>query len=58
MGIGLGSVSDEGLMRRLKGLVKAAVPAGFQLATKPVTLSRVTEVWEADDSATRTVFTV
>ncbi|QEW32184.1 zinc-binding alcohol dehydrogenase family protein [Erwinia billingiae] len=58
MGSGLGSVSDRGLLRTLKGLLKAAVPAGFQLATHPVTLSRVSEVWEADDSVSRTVFTL
>ncbi|KGT91665.1 alcohol dehydrogenase [Erwinia typographi] len=58
MGSGLGSVTTDGLLKTLKGLLNATASAGFTLATHEVPLSQVTEVWQQNDSASRTVFTL
>ena len=58
MGSGLGSVSIEGFIRSIEGLLQAAVPAGFKIAVQSVPLSEVEQAWSQDDSARRTVFTL
>ncbi len=58
MGSGLGSVSVEGLVRSIDGLLPAAAPAGFEIAVRSVPLAEVAQAWSVDDSARRTVFTL
>lgn len=58
MGSGIGSVSLEGFMRSIGGLLQAAAPAGFKIVHKTVPLSGVEAAWPNDDSARRTVFTM
>lgn len=58
MGSGLGSVPRERFIRSIDGLLRAAKPGGFQIATKAVPLSEVEKAWPQDDSTRRTVFTV
>lgn len=58
MGSGLGSVPRERFIRSIDGLLWAAKPGGFQIATKAVPLSEVEQAWPQDDSTRRTVFTV
>jgi NADPH:quinone reductase-like Zn-dependent oxidoreductase len=58
MGCGIGSVALDRLFDAISGLMHAAVPAGFQIATTPVPLSEVERAWPNDDSTRRTVLTV
>ena len=58
MGSGIGSIPLDRLMAATSGLLHATVPAGFQIAAKPVPLSDVERAWPDDDSTRRTVFTV
>jgi NADPH:quinone reductase-like Zn-dependent oxidoreductase len=57
MGSGIGSVPFDRFVDAIDGVLRAAVPAGFKIATTPVPLSEVDEAWLRDDSASRTVFT-
>jgi hypothetical protein len=47
----------ERLLKSIGELLRATVPAGFQIATTPVPLSEVDRAWPGDDSTRRTVFT-
>jgi hypothetical protein len=58
MGSGLGSVSIEGSLRSVAGLLSAAVTAGFKIAVKSAPLAEVEQEWAAGDSSRRTVFTL
>ncbi len=58
MGSGIGSIPLDRFVRAIDGLLHAAVPGGFRIATKPVPLAAVAEAWPADDSTNRTVFTM
>lgn len=58
VGSGLGSVPVERLVPEIRELMRAVVPAGLRIATKPVPLSAVGEAWPQDDSRRRTVFTM
>ena len=56
MGSGIGSIPFDRFVHAIDGVLKAAVPAGFKIATTPVPLAEVGEAWPRDDSARRTVF--
>ncbi|BCW88552.1 L-threonine 3-dehydrogenase [Alphaproteobacteria bacterium SO-S41] len=58
MGSGIGSVPLARLFSAIAGLMKTAIPAGFQIATRPVPLSDVERAWSDDDGTRRTVFTI
>jgi NADPH:quinone reductase-like Zn-dependent oxidoreductase len=58
MGSGIGSVSLDGLIKAIGGVLGAAVSGGFKIAVNPVPLSEVEQQWAVTDSARRTVFTV
>ena len=58
MGSGVGSIPFDRFVHAIDGVLKAALPAGFKIATTPVPLSEVDEAWPRDDSARRTVFTI
>jgi NADPH:quinone reductase-like Zn-dependent oxidoreductase len=58
MGSGVGSIPFDRFVHAIDGVLKAALPAGFRIATTPVPLSEVDEAWPRDDSARRTVFTI
>jgi len=58
MGSGIGSIPFDRFVHAIDGVLKAALPAGFRIATTPVPLSEVDEAWPRDDSARRTVFTI
>jgi NADPH:quinone reductase-like Zn-dependent oxidoreductase len=58
MGSGVGSIAFDRIVQAIDGLLKATVPGGFKIATKPVPLSYVEKAWPEDDSAWRTVFIV
>jgi len=45
-------------LEAIGGVLQAAIPGGFQIATKTVPLAEVERVWSNDDSARRTVFRV
>jgi NADPH:quinone reductase-like Zn-dependent oxidoreductase len=57
MGSGIGSIPFHRFVDAIGGLLRAAAPGGFQIATKAVALSEVEEAWPRDDSKRRTVFT-
>jgi hypothetical protein len=58
IGSGIGSVARERFIDAVAGLLQAAVPAGFKIATHPAPLTQVEEVWSQTDSTRRTVLTV
>jgi NADPH:quinone reductase-like Zn-dependent oxidoreductase len=58
MGSGIGSIPLDRMLDAIGGLLRAAVPAGFEIAAKRVPLSAVEEAWSNDDSTRRTVFTM
>src|SRR5580692_989689 len=58
MGSGIGSIPFDRFLRAIDGLFRATVPAGFKIATNPVSLSDVEQAWTRDDSAGRTVLTI
>jgi NADPH:quinone reductase-like Zn-dependent oxidoreductase len=58
MGSGIGSVSRERYISIIRDLLRAAVPAGLEIATRPVPLSEVEDAWSSIDNARRTVLTV
>ena len=57
MGSGIGSVGVDRFLDVIGQLLRAARPAGFQIAATPVPLSDVERAWLNDDSTRRTVFT-
>jgi NADPH:quinone reductase-like Zn-dependent oxidoreductase len=58
MGSGLGSIPFDRLVVCIGALLQAAAPAGFKIATTPVSLAEVEQAWTKDDSKRRTVFTL
>lgn len=58
MGSGIGSVPFGHLIDAVDGVLRAAVPGAFTIATHPVPLSVVEQAWSRDDRAGRTVFTL
>jgi NADPH:quinone reductase-like Zn-dependent oxidoreductase len=58
MGSGLGSVAPDRMIRCIRDLLHAVVPAGLRIAMTPVPLVDVEAAWPRDDSRRRTVFTV
>ena len=58
MGSGIGSIPLDRFVNAIGGLLRATVPAGFEIAANPVPLSEVEQAWPRDDSARRTVFTI
>jgi NADPH:quinone reductase-like Zn-dependent oxidoreductase len=57
MGSGFKSVRASGLLRAVKNIFEAAIPARLQIATKTVPLSEVEEYWSAAGKP-RVVFTL
>src|ERR1700678_866009 len=57
MGSGIGSVSRERFVSAADGLLRAAGPAGFKIATRSVPLSQVEDVWSKTDETRRIVLT-
>jgi hypothetical protein len=57
IGSGLGSVSNEALVRNIGELMKAIVPGGLRVQTDPVPLGRVESAWNGKTSD-RVVFTM
>lgn len=58
MGSGIGSISLDRLVNAIDGVLKAAVPGDFQIATSPVPLAELEEAWSMENSTRRTVFTI
>jgi NADPH:quinone reductase-like Zn-dependent oxidoreductase len=56
MGSGIGSVPVERLVKSIEELMRAAVPAGFEIAMKACPLSEVETVWGAAGNIPRIVF--
>lgn len=58
MGSGIGSIPLDRFIACAGELLRAAVPAGLEIATTPVALAEVEQAWARDDSTRRTVFTL
>src|ERR1700683_3477938 len=58
MGSGINSISRERFVEAIGGVLQAAIPGGFQIATKTVPLSEVERAWSGDASTRRTVLHV
>jgi NADPH:quinone reductase-like Zn-dependent oxidoreductase len=58
MGSGIGSVSRERFVEAVSGLLQAAVPAGFSVATRSMPISQVEQAWPESDGIRRVVLTV
>ena len=58
MGSGINSIPRQRLVEAVDGVLQAATPGGFQIATKVAALSDVERVWSTDDGTRRTVFRV
>jgi NADPH:quinone reductase-like Zn-dependent oxidoreductase len=58
MGSGIGSIPFDRFVHAIDGVLRAAGPAGFKIATTPAPLADVEAAWPRDDSARRTVFTI
>ena len=57
MGSGINSIPLLRLVKAVEELLAAAVPGGFEIATKAVSLAEAASHWSDLDSAARTVFT-
>jgi NADPH:quinone reductase-like Zn-dependent oxidoreductase len=57
MGSGLGSIPMPRIFDAIEQLLKATIPGGFKIATRPLPLSQVADHWLGDESSARTVFT-
>ncbi len=55
-GSGIGSIPLEGLIRAIRGLMQAVVPANLQIKTQTAPLADVEKVWPTDRGVPRTVF--
>lgn len=58
MGSGIGSVPFGRMVECIGELLRAAVPAGFEVEVTPTPLAEFERAWASDDSTRRTVFTV
>jgi NADPH:quinone reductase-like Zn-dependent oxidoreductase len=57
MGSGIGSIKFDRLVAAVDGVLRAAIPGGFRIATRTVPLSQVEQAWRDKDGAGRIVFT-
>jgi NADPH:quinone reductase-like Zn-dependent oxidoreductase len=57
-GSGMGSIAPRRFVQAIDGVLRAAIPGGFQIMSKAVALSDVEQAWPADDSKRRTVLTI
>jgi len=58
MGSGIGSIPLDRFIACAGEMLHAVVPAGLQIASRPVPLADVEQAWASDDSTRRTVFTL
>lgn len=58
MGSGIGSFPLDRMLACIGDLLRAAVPAGLEIATTPVPLADIEQAWANDDSRRRTVLTM
>jgi NADPH:quinone reductase-like Zn-dependent oxidoreductase len=58
MGSGINSIPRQRFVEAIGAVLQAAIPGGFQIATKVVPLSEVEHAWSRDDGTRRTVFRV
>jgi NADPH:quinone reductase-like Zn-dependent oxidoreductase len=58
MGSGINSIPRQRFVEAIGAVLQAAIPGGFQIATKVVPLSEVERAWSTDDGTRRTVFRV
>lgn len=58
MGSGIGSITLSRLVRSIEGVLRAAGPNGFRIATRIVPLSQIEQAWLDDDNSQRTVVTM
>jgi len=56
-GSGLGSVSNEALMKSIEAMMNAIIPGQFQINADPIPLSKVESAWQGDTSG-RIVFVI
>ncbi|QBD81081.1 zinc-binding alcohol dehydrogenase family protein [Ktedonosporobacter rubrisoli] len=56
MGSGIGSVPADRLLKVAEGVLQAAIPGKFEIATTRVPLAKVADVWPTATSQPRTVF--
>ncbi len=58
MGSGVGSIPLDRLVRSIEGVLRAAGPNGFRIATRVVPLSQIEQAWLDDEGSQRTVVTM
>jgi NADPH:quinone reductase-like Zn-dependent oxidoreductase len=58
MGSGIGSIPLGSLVKAIDELMQAAVPGGFEIATKTFPLSEVEQVWAVAEGTPRSVFQI
>jgi hypothetical protein len=58
MGSGMGSIPLNRLLKAIEGVLQAAVPGKFEMATTTVPLSQVEDAWSREIHQSRTVFVV
>jgi NADPH:quinone reductase-like Zn-dependent oxidoreductase len=56
MGSGIGSISLEGLVGAIRGVMQAVVPAKLQIKTEAMPLAKVEETWNRESGKSRIVF--
>jgi NADPH:quinone reductase-like Zn-dependent oxidoreductase len=56
MGSGIGSIPMDRMIKSIDALMQAALPGGFEIATKTCPLSEVEQVWATAENMPRTVF--
>ena len=58
MGSGTGSVQPDRLIAAIDGVLRAAIPQGFRIATRTAPLNTVEREWSRSEGHPRTVFTI
>jgi len=58
MGSGMGSISLQGLVRAISGVLQAVVPGKLKIDTKVVLLTDVEDAWNKESGSSRIVFVV
>jgi NADPH:quinone reductase-like Zn-dependent oxidoreductase len=58
MGSGIGSIPLDRMIKATGELMRAAVPAGFRIATRTYPLHEVEQIWDEPTSGPRTVFQI
>jgi NADPH:quinone reductase-like Zn-dependent oxidoreductase len=58
MGSGIGSISLEGLVGAISGVLQAVVPGKLKIETKVVPLNDVADAWNRDSGPSRVVFAI